>query len=858
MSRAASRTAESASLKRYNEKRDFSRTREPPGKPAKSSKKLRFVIQQHDARRMHYDFRLELDGVLKSWAVPKGPSLDPKDKRLAVETEDHPITYRSFEGTIPEGEYGAGAVIVWDCGTWTPEGDPHFGLNKGHLTFHLTGEKTNGRFDLVRLGGARNTGPKTNWLLIKRTDEHVHADAKGQLAEHLPHSVVSGCTVADVAKGVSRGKAAPRPRATSKSVSAASGHATAKVTRRPARAQKSAKLPALSTFELQLATLADAAPPGQGYVFEIKLDGYRALAGVDQGTVTLRSRNDLDWSKTFPRIAVALSKIKATQAVLDGEICFVTPEGHTSFQDLQHVMPRGRPAVVEDRSLAYFIFDLLFLDGEDLRNKPLVERKELLKSVLGPNPKSPLRYSAHLEAEGRTALTQACTLGLEGLIAKRSDARYEGGRSRSWFKLKCGKRQEFIIVGMTRAEGADKGFKSLLLGLHEDGGIRYAGKVGTGFARETVSDIGVELWKRVMDKPSVTNPPRERNLVWVKPQLICEVSFTEMTRDGSLRHPAFLGLRIDKPARSVKRERAIKPPAVLKDRREGIDGNDEFAGVRITHPDRVMDQQSGTTKAQLAAYYEAAAPCLLPFAAGRPLALVRCPQGDAQQCFFQKHTMAGLGKSVKQSKAGGKSVLYIDDVKGLMELVQFNVVELHGWGSRLPKPTKPDWIVFDFDPDTALPFSTVVDAALEIRDALAAVKLVSYVKTTGGKGLHVVVPIRPDLGWDRVKAFSKRIADTMAAQRPDRYVANMAKIQRRGKIFVDYLRNGEGATAVLPYSVRARPGATVAVPVSWRELHKIDPREFSVSNATKWMKQRRTDPWQDLYDHAQELPDLAW
>lgn len=844
-------------LKAYNAKRDFSRTSEPRGTVGKAGRgRLRFVIQQHDARRMHYDFRLELDGVMKSWAVPKGPSLDPADKRLAVETEDHPIEYNRFEGNIPQGEYGGGAVIVWDRGTWTPEGDATEGLQKGHLSFSLHGEKTRGRYSLARMGGRAARGPKTNWLLIKRTDEYVKEGAAGQLAERLPGSVVSGRTVQEVGEGAPRRRAAARRPAPGKAATRRLAREQFQpVARKRARSKPKAGdavLPPLADFELQLATLTDAPPAEAGYVYEIKLDGYRALAAVEAGAVHMRSRNGLDWSATFPRIAKALSALPG-EAVLDGELCYVTPEGHTSFQDLQAVMPRGRPATVEDAHLAYYVFDLLWQDGEDLRELPLLERKARLQRLLGKSRSQALRYSEHVESDGRSALAQACTLKLEGLIAKRADAPYQGMRSRSWLKLKCGKRQEFVIVGLTKAEGSKTGFRSLLLGLHEKGGLRYAGKVGTGFTRQSIADIGRQLWPLAVDKAPVKNAPRERGVVWLRPELVAEVAFTEMTRDGALRHPSFLGLRQDKPADDVVEER----PLPARNAKPAASGETTIAGVRITHPDRVMEQLHHTTKAGIARYYEQVAERLLPFAAQRPLALVRCPQGDvpAHACFFQKQAMAGLGKAVRRGRAAGQAALHIEDLRGLIELVQFNVVELHGWGARLPGAAKADWIVFDFDPDEALPFSHVVEAAFEMREALAAVDLPSFVKTTGGKGLHVVVPIRPAYGWDRVKSFAKRLADTMAAQRPDRYVATMSKAQRKNRIFVDYLRNGQGATAVLPYSVRARPGATVAVPLDWKELRRVDPKEFTVGSASNWLRKRK-DPWRDIFANPAGLPDL--
>ena len=879
MATATPRRRTPTALKRYNEKRRFDVTSEPRGVAASGSHGDSFVVQQHDATRMHYDFRLELDGVLLSWAVPKGPSLSPDDKRLAVQTEDHPIAYRNFEGNIPHGEYGGGPVIVWDRGHWKPEGDARAALKKGHLTFSLDGEKLKGRFSLVRTRSGPKQGPKSQWLLFKRSDEHVRSGSAAEITQREPNSVISGRTVKQVGEALS-GKRRRRA-AAAESTRAAKAKAPAKAAAK--KTSKASKQPALSSIEPQLATLVDRPPSTGRWVYEIKYDGYRMLASLDGGKVQLRSRNQLDWTRTFPGIAAALSKLDVASAVLDGEVCYVTEDGRSSFQDLQRVLPRGGGEISADqqKQLAFYVFDVLYHDGVDVRDEPLVDRKLTLKILLGKKPPWPLVYSDHIEGDGNTALTQACASGLEGLIAKRRDAGYHSGRSADWLKLKCHRRQEFIIVGYTASQ-ARNGFRSLLLGVREGKALRYCGKVGTGFDQALLEDIGARLQKLGTDTPAVDDPPRMRDAIWVKPQLVCEVEYTEVTRDGALRHPSFQGLREDKPARQVKREKALPVDAIedqdMQANRADIEtdkptrgkakaspkkpsaarGGDvaEIGGVRISHADRVMDEASGLTKRELAEYHELVAPLLLPYAHRRPIALVRCPQGDAQQCFFQKHKLPGLGDDVKKARIAGNEVIYVENTRGILELVQFNVIEIHGWGATMNAPDKPDWIVIDLDPDTALKFSDVVDAALEVRDNLARLGLTSFVKTTGGKGLHVVVPLEPRAGWDTVKGFAQAIASAMAEQQPDRYVANMSKAKRKGRIFIDYLRNGQGATAVLPYSPRARPGATIAMPIEWKDIRKVDPKDFNVRSAGSWLKKRKRDPWAELLGMRQRLPSL--
>ncbi|HVT37202.1 MAG TPA: DNA ligase D, partial [Nevskiaceae bacterium] len=626
-----------------------------------------------------------------------------------------------------------------------------------------------------------------------------------------------------------------------------SAPATARARRAPAKMKRAPAMPALDELEPQLATLVDAAPGDEaGYVYEIKFDGYRVLASIDGGKARLRSRNQLDWTGTFATVARELEKLKCSDAILDGEICYVQDDGRTDFQHLQNVLhPQG--ARVDHRRIVYYVFDLLWLDGQDLRPLPLVQRKAQLTRLLGKR-KGVVRFSEHLAGKVQDIFGHACRLGLEGVIGKRLDAPYREGRGRDWIKLKCSQRQEFVIVGYSAPGGSRSGFGALLLASKEHGRLRYNGKVGTGFNEASLKDLSRRLMKLKIDKPAVEGAPRMRNVSWVRPELVCEVAYTEMTRDGSLRHPSFQGLREDKPAAAVTREEAAP---VAKAKKKTGSGKDSAAvgGVRITHPERVMDEQSGITKLQLARYHERVGELFLRYAAQRPLALVRCPEGAAAQCFFQKHVTRGVGKKVQQAKF---DAVLVDDLEGVLQLVQYNVVEFHGWGARMPKVEKPDWIIFDLDPDTGLDFGHVVEAAFEVRDALAKIGLKTAVKTTGGKGLHVVAPIVPRAGWDEVKEFSHRIALALEQQKPQRYVANMAKARRKGKIFVDYLRNGRGATGVLPYSPRARPGMHVAMPLDWKELEAIKPGDFSVANVDDWIG--RKDPWARFEGLRSELP----
>ncbi len=853
----SSRSAAARSLERYNAMRDFKTTEEPSGEVHPTDTGHSFVIQKHAATALHYDFRLELDGVLLSWAVPKGPSLSPKDKRLAVQTEDHPVDYRDFEGTIPHGEYGGGPVIVWDRGTWEPIGEPREGMKKGRLEFVVHGAKLHGRYILVRLAEKDRDRGKKNWLLMKRSDEHVREGAEADIVKRLPKSVLTDRTVEEVKAGVP---------------------ATAK--KAGAKAAPVA-LPAFGKLLPQLATLVDDVPTHGDWVYEVKYDGYRAIATLDEGKVRIASRNGKDWTDHFALVAEALSHVRAKTAVFDGEIAYVNEDGRTDFQNLQNALSGSANA----GRLVYFVFDLLHYDGVDLTGETLEVRKGKLRTILaGEGP--PLKMGEHTRGSGKELFREACKMGLEGIMAKRADRPYRGGRGADWVKVKCQKRQEMVIVGSTAPKGARTGVGALLIAVREGKTYRYAGKVGTGFTHASLDDLTKRLAKLAVGEPPVTGAPRMRDARWVRPELVCEVRFTEWTRSGALRHPTFEGLREDKKPENVVREvekavapvekeasrapRATKPTKRVAKRPD--DGGEVKVGdLVITHPDRVVDKETGITKGDLARYAGIMAPLLLPFAKKRPLMLVRCTeawdgggfgaQGKRPKraaCFVQKHSGRGLVANIGRGEVEGEEVLFVRNEEEIVSLVQLNSVELHGWGSRMPSYEKPDWIVFDLDPYVGLPFARVVEAALDLRDELAKMGLVTFVKTTGGKGLHVVVPLTPKDDWDVVSGFATAVAEGMVKREPKKYVATMTKAARTGKIFIDHFRNMRGATAILPYSPRARTGATVALPVTWKELSTIDPQALTVLTVTALLAKRRVDPWADLLTTKQTLPrDLA-
>jgi bifunctional non-homologous end joining protein LigD len=799
-------------LKDYKAKRDFAKTQEPAGAAPKAGKAGRgsFVVQKHDATRLHYDFRIELDGVLKSWAVTKGPSNNPGDKRLAVRVEDHPLEYGGFEGTIPEGEYGGGTVMLWDRGTWEPVGDPHEGLEGGDLKLRLFGERMKGEYVLVHMKGRdskRRNGPdRENWLLIKHRDSY--ARDKDTLTTRFTRSVASGRDFKGIASGA---KPEKKTRVPAKAVWHSDPEEAEKADQktRIMSSAKSGKVPAFRP--VQLATLVDSVPAGEDWLFEMKYDGYRCLAAVAGDSVRLYTRNGLDWTEQFGALIAPLQKLKIGSALIDGEICAFDDKGRTDFSTLKAVLSDGG-------RLEFFAFDLLEADGKDLTGLPLVERKARLQDILArTGKKDPVQYSSHVLGHGQKVLDALCRDGHEGVIAKRADAPYRGERSKGWLKIKCLKRQEFVIGGWSPSSKR-KGFASLLLGSWEGDTLAYRGRVGTGFNQ----DLLIELGSRLDQLERKTNPfasvPKEiaRGAKWVKPELVAEIAYTELTGDNILRHPSFIGLREDKPAKEVRMEKA-----------QSIDGDGEAVaeklGVRLTSPDRVVYPGQGITKAQLVAYYEDVAEVMLPHIKDRPLSLVRCPQGRTKHCFFQKHDTGGFpeqmhSKSITEKDGDRKDYFHVDDLAGLVAGTQMNVLEWHIWGSRFSDVEKPDRLVFDIDPDEGLDFPAITAAATDIRDRLKDMGLASFPMVSGGKGIHVIVPLDPKAEWPEVKTFCKAFAQAMADDEPQRYTASISKARRKGRLFIDYLRNERGSTAICPWSVRSREGAPVAVPIDWDEV----------------------------------------
>ena len=869
------------SLKAYQRKRNFQKTPEPSGDGAKSAPGRQFVVQKHAASRLHYDFRLELDGTLKSWAVPKGPSLDPAVKTLAVQVEDHPLDYADFEGVIPEGEYGGGTVMVWDRGVWEPEEDPARGLKNGKLKFRLFGEKLTGSWALVRMRGRAGDDGK-NWLLIKHRDDSARPNAKSDILTRKPRSILSGRKLEEIARDADRvwtsnGKAAAKSRARAKTkaednpikpASAARRKTSAASKRRkqaPITARDVAKFAGArrakqpNEFKPQLATLSSSVPTGNNWLHELKFDGYRALAFFENGKVRLISRNGNDWTKRFHTVAAALKTLPIKQAILDGEVVSLDKSGISSFQQLQNQMKRGN-----DESLVEYLFDAPHLLGYDLTQTPLVERKQVLASlVLSANPQNEgaFRYSDHVQGHGEKVLQQACDGGMEGIISKRADSAYQQARSSSWLKVKCLKRQEFVIGGFTKPEGSRVGFGALLLGYYQDGRkLVYAGRVGTGFTNESLRQLTKDLKKRAVDSSPFANPPTgaaRRGITWVKPELVAEVEFTEWTSDGRLRHPSFLGLREDKRPQEIVRE-VPRLPDQLASASGSSNTEAVVAGVRLTNPERVLYPDEDITKRELAEYYEHVADWVLPHVAGRPLTLVRCPEGYTGECFYQKHLTEAMPDAVDgvsiTEKGKRKKYVLINDLAGLVSLVQIGVLEIHPWPAREDQLERPDRMVIDLDPGEGVEWKQVVEGAKEARDRLETVGLATYLRLSGGKGLHIVVPLARRNTWDELKQFAKSLADQMTHDAPDRYIATMSKAKRRGKVYVDYLRNQRGATAIASYSTRARAGAPVATPLAWKELTaRIQPDKYNIRNLPARLEKLKADPWDGFFAARQSI-----
>ncbi len=834
-------TGTSARLAPYWAKRDFTKTAEPRGTQRARGKELSFVIQKHAARRLHYDFRLELDGVLVSWAVPKGPSYDPADKRLAVHVEDHPLSYGSFEGTIAPKQYGAGTVIVWDQGSWDPLGDPHLGLRKGKLAFNLHGQKLKGQWELVRMRG--NAEAKEPWLLFKKRDEFARPRSQYDVVSALPDSVI--------ARPLKAKSAPPQPKPTkpTKGKSPAGSLATA-----PGAVR--ADLPA--ALSPQLATLVDTPPSGEGWIYEIKFDGYRIMARIDKGKVRLLTRGGHDWSEKMPHLVSELQQLPIRSAWLDGEIVVLGKDGVPDFNALQKAFDSGAQS-----PLKYFLFDLPFLDGYDLRDVQLATRRQLLQALLASKHTPHVRYSADFPADAASVLHTACAMHLEGVIAKRADAPYTSTRSRNWLKLKCKLRQEFVVCGYVQRSDDAAQIGSLLLGVHADGQLRSVGRVGTGWDADDARMLRNKLGKLAVTAAPFTTAAkaarRSRSStgrpIWVKPALVAEVEFSEWTPDGQIRHASFLGLRSDKPAASVVRETAINlgQPVPTKAKRA------RTGAVKITHGDRIIDPSTKLTKQDLVHYYESVSEWMLPHLQGRPCSLLRGPSGVAGQLFFQKHAGIGIA-GVRQLDAslwpGHQGLLEIDSAAALASAAQMNVIEFHTWNSTTRKINSPDRMVFDLDPGAGTSWGQMQEGATLLHSLLEQLGLSAWLKTSGGKGLHVVVPVAPRWDYGTVKDFSRAIVQHLAKTIPSRFVLKSGPANRVGKIFVDYLRNGFGATTAAAFSARARPGLGVSMPVAWQELASIKSgAQWTVRNAREHLSQVKRDPWAQYWQQSQSLTD---
>jgi bifunctional non-homologous end joining protein LigD len=823
-------------LEQYRAKRDFKKTAEPSGKaPRKKASAAGaggiFVIHKHAATRLHYDLRLEHGGVLWSWAVTRGPSLDPHEKRLAVHVEDHPVDYAPFEGTIPKGEYGGGSVIVWDEGTWQPEHDPAKGMKKGHLDFELHGRKLKGKWHLVRLK-PRAGEKRDNWLLIKSDD--ATARPGEDILRDAPQSVKSGLTVEEVGAGkTARGK---KPWV---------WHSN-----KPAAGKARVAARKLDFIEPQLATLQRQAPSGKEWLHEVKFDGYRMQAQIAGTNVRLLTRTGLDWTERFGgSIVAALGALKCSDAIIDGEIVVLGDNGISSFSLLQADLSADRAD-----HFIYYVFDILRLDGNDLRDEPLVERKAALRELLAGQPDdSALRFSDHFTEPGGIMLKHACRMGLEGVVSKRADAPYRSGRGASWIKSKCTERQEFVIGGYLPSEKTGRGLRSLLVGYNEGGSLKYAGRVGTGFSSRIADDLKKKLDRlKVTKSPFDATVPHGMGLVWVKPELVAEVEFRSWTGDRIVRHASFQGLREDKPAEDVVQEK----PKASKVTRQDDGATDATTSVKLSHPEKLLWPNEKVTKKDLLDHYALVWPRMKQFVVDRPLALVRAPDGVDGQRFFQKHASPGMSDHIFRSKdpEDNEEILFVRDFDGIAALVQIGVVEIHVWGCKVEEIDTPDQIVFDLDPDEGVAVDEVRQAALDIRGRLEDLSLPTFVKTSGGKGYHVMVPLKQAAKWDQVKGFAHDFARAMEQAEPDRFTATLSKKARTGKIFIDYLRNGRGSTTVAPYSSRARKGATISMPVTWADIEAgLAPNAFLLGDKATLKRLAGEDPWLDFFARGKPL-----
>lgn len=824
-----------AKLSEYNQKRDFEKTAEPEGEKSAETlveienekifetpvESLNFVVQHHIARRDHYDFRIEWKGVLLSWAIPKGPSYNPNDKRLAVQVEDHPFEYRNFEGTIPKGQYGGGAVMLWDEGIWIPVSDDvDEGLRKGVLKFTLNGKRLKGNWALIRLNEKEKINEE-NWILLKEKDEYAQ---KTDGISQFDHSVRTGRNMEEIESG---------------------------------KEKEFIKNP-FESVEVMLAKLVDAPPKSDNWIYEIKYDGYRIVAFTEGNNTRLITRNGNDYTNRFYNIASSINEWADGRAIiLDGEMVIADKEGKSDFQALQNYMKNPKGNV-----LTYIVFDILALDGNDLRKRGLSERKEILSSLMKNAPEN-LFYSKCFEGNGEEILIAACNLNLEGIMGKKAHSFYSGTRNGDWIKIKCDKRQEFVIGGYTLSDKKTSGVSSLLLGFYEDGNLVYAGRAGTGITERSMKELEKKFEKIIIDNtPFIMAPKPKKNekIIWLKPQFIGEIKFAEWTEDNLLRQASFKGLRIDKnPEEVIMEKPAIdeyKEQTHIENNKksEEIDSG-SIMGIKITNPDKIIFENSEIKKIDVVKYYSEISERMMPYISKRILSLVRCPKGTAGECFFKKHPDT-FGKGINiipimTNSGAQEEYFYIENPLGLISEAQMGTLEFHTWASSVDNLEKPDIMVFDLDPDEGMDLSRVRQGVTDLKNILEQLSLISFLKTSGGKGYHVVVPFKPSADWNTFYAFSRRIAEVMEKQWPEMYTSNIRKNKRTGRIFIDWGRNGRGATSIAPYSLRARKIASVSMPIAWEELDKIAPNEISMTDAI--MRIKKDDPWKDFFKMNQQL-----
>jgi bifunctional non-homologous end joining protein LigD len=885
-SRSQSAKAVDRQLARYREMRDFHVTAEPRGNGASSTKNsaLPFVVQKHAATRLHYDFRLGWNGVLKSWAVTKGPSYYTGDKRLAVEVEDHPMEYGGFEGTIPKGQYGGGTVMVWDFGEWQPLGDVNKQLADGNLKFLLKGTKLKGKWALVRMKPhpERDRSGKPNWLLLKERDEYAQHEEGPSITDVAPDSALTHRSIEEIAASKDHvwdsgsGLRQPDNNGARKSPAQKAGAQDRKIKSLDRLLTAAPREDFPGFIPPQLAEEARSLPSGNNWVHELKLDGYRTqiqvrAAAQKGGPAKARifTRKGLDWTARMPQLAEAAAELGVESAILDGELVVLDHTGRSSFSDLQAAFQNGKKV-----DLFYFAFDILHLNGHNLRGLPLLKRKEILEKLL-PSDDPVLRFCEHIRADGERVFQKACELGAEGIVSKQVSAPYTSGRRNTWLKRKGSLKQEFVIGGFTPVAKTGRGIGALLLGYYDEGKLIYAGRTGTGFSQQTEHMLRVRLDALVQKAPSFAELPREarENATWVKPELVADVHFASWTNDNLIRQSSFKGLREDKPAKEIVRETSFAdvppstPPVRSPVKHATANTNLKAAKttsksevpISITRPAKVLDETSGMTKQDLAEYLVAVADRMLPHIADRPISILRCPNGVGKQSFFQKHISAGLPPGVltvpltNRKNGASEDYLYLNSVEGLVGMAQMGVLEIHPWGSKIDNVDKPDRIIFDLDPDETIPWPTLSEAAFDIRGRLKDLGLTSYVKSTGGKGLHVVMGVEPDHDWTTIKQFAHNVVLQMEKDNPSLYLTKMSKAARRNHIYLDYLRNDRESTAVAPFSTRARPGVPVAVTLDWKEI-KADSRPvFHVSDFDQWRSRLRKDPWKEMLTSPQRL-----